>query len=354
MKITSRDKKLLYMLPVLWLAFIFLGVHIYRRHDLWEGFFLGIALQVAALAIIKLIPLFRPLFRPQRATRNLRPNRSGFTLIELLTVIAIIGILVALVAPLLKNFSKPDVTVSATRQMLDDVARARQIAISQRTTIYMMFVPTNFWKDPQWNIVPTDIQSSMTVTQLYGAQWNGYMMCSLRSVGDQPGRVFPKDISKVKTLPAGSFFAPFKFTAPRYGSPARAPYPTNRQDLPIYGFLLSSNLPFPTADALTNAAFADKINNSPDTFRYVTMPYIAFNYLGQLSSADGTLLPYDENIPLAYGSIAEPVDKSSKLPTQGLPNVIESPLGSSTNTTYNVIHIDRTTGRARLERQDLL
>jgi hypothetical protein len=37
-----------------------------------------------------------------------------------------------------------------------------------------------------------------------------------------------------------------------------------------------------------------------------------------------------------------------------LPSVIESPPGNSTNSAYNVIHIDRITGRARLERQDQL
>src|SRR5579872_3782665 len=69
----------------------------------------------------------------------------AFTLIELLTVIAIVGILAALVAPVFIHFSKPDVTEAATRQMLDDVARARQLAISQRSTVYMVFIPTNFW-----------------------------------------------------------------------------------------------------------------------------------------------------------------------------------------------------------------
>src|SRR4051812_4982181 len=78
---------------------------------------------------------------------EIRRCRDAFTLIELLTVIAIVGILAALLAPVLKNFSKPDVTVAATRQMLDDVARARQLAISQRSTVFMVFVPTNFWSD---------------------------------------------------------------------------------------------------------------------------------------------------------------------------------------------------------------
>src|SRR5689334_13492974 len=71
--------------------------------------------------------------------------RDAFTLIELLTVIAIIGILAAIVSPTLIHLRKGDAMLAATRQMLDDCGRARQLAISQRTTVYMVFVPTNFW-----------------------------------------------------------------------------------------------------------------------------------------------------------------------------------------------------------------
>ncbi len=296
--------------------------------------------------------------------------RSAFTLIELLVVIAIIGILAGLLAPVLKNFSKPDVAVAATRQMLDDFARARQLAISQRSTVYMAFVPTNFWNDPfrpvtspappGWANLPPNFSTSTMATQMYGAQWNGYLIVSLRGIGDQPGRTYPKDLVHVKTLPAGSFIAPFKFTAPAFNPAlpgAAVPYPTNRPDLPIYGFLLTNTIPFPTSDIQTNSQFMNlySIGNR----RFVTLPYVAFNYLGQLTSGDGTVLPYDENIPLAYGTIAQYRNMTNKLPMQppaGVPPVdaVENPPGNSTNISYNVIHIDRLTGRARLERQDVL
>ena len=296
---------------------------------------------------------------PRPSSLVFRRVLRAFTLIELLTVIAIIGILAALLAPVLKNFSKSDVTAAATRQLLDDVARARQLAITERSTVYMVFIQTNFWaSDPYWGNnsgawigLPTPMKTSTVVTQLYGAQLTGYMMVSLRDVGDQPGRTFPKDLVTVKTLPEGSFIAPFKFTsAPIFNSGNTPYYPTNRPDLPIYRFLYTNTIPFPSVDVLTNAIYASFFGVSGG----LRLPYIAFNYLGQLTGGDGTVLPYDENIPLDYGSVAEFRNMTNKMFAQGIPSVIEMPPGNSTNISYNVIHIDRITGRARLEKQDVL
>ena len=293
----------------------------------------------------------------------IRRFRKAFTLIELLTVIAIIGILAALLAPVLKNFSKPEANVAATRQLLDDCARARALAVSERSTVYMVFIPTNFWGNwggfptpvvvntGPWTGLPIPFQNSLMATQAYGAQLNGYMLVSLRDVGDQPGRPIPKTLQPIKTLPQGAFIAPFKFTTIPYGS-GTAPYPTNRPDLPIYSFPRTNGIPFPTVDLITNTAFMTQINAG--SAHYITLPYLAFNYLGQLTPGDGSVLDHDENIPLDYGNIAPALSPANKLPTQAIPSFTEEPPGNSTNISYNVIHIDRLTGRARLERQDQL
>ena len=284
---------------------------------------------------------------PSPVTRRFR---EAFTLIELLTVIAIIGVLAALLTPVLKNFSKPEVNVAATRQMLDDMARARQLAISQRSTVFVVFVPTNFFapSSTPWVDLPTAFKQSTIMTQMYDAQWNGYLMVSMRSVGDQPGRTHPKDLMPVKTLPQGAFIAPYKFLGGPY--PIKPEYPANRPDLPIYAFPETNGIPFPTADVLSNTTYFGQFK-AGNGFK---LPYVAFNYLGQLTPGDGSVMAYDENIPLDYGSIVEPRDPNSHRPVPDKISVNELPPGNSTNTAYNVIHIDRLTGRARLERMDLL
>jgi prepilin-type N-terminal cleavage/methylation domain-containing protein len=282
-------------------------------------------------------------------TSNLQPStfnlRGGFTLIELLVVIAILGILAGLAVPALKNLGKSEANVSAARQLLDDVGRARQLALANRTTVYMVFVPTNFWNanagtfpNPWFNSLSPAAQAS--ATNLCDQQLSGYTFMANGAVGDQPGRHVWHYLAAWQTLPEGTFIALQKFYQPPFPF---APYYINDQitgiSFPIYGFNLTNTIPFPTE---TNTTATLPLNALP------YLPYIAFNYLGQLTADGVNPSTRDEYIPLAHGTVADAVDGNKVLQFTP-PTVQEIPPGNSTNLAYNIVHIDALTGRAVLE-----
>ena len=259
---------------------------------------------------------------------------SAFTLIELLVVIGIIGILAALVAPVLSGFKRADATLAATRQMLDDAAYARQLAIGQHTTVYMVFCPSNFWLDPAFPAFATQTpQQRGMCTILFGKQLTGYALVSLRSVGDQPSRGTPRYLTAWRGLPENTFIAPWKFGPRNAITRIVNPYPYAVYD--IKGFSLTNGIPFPlvATPCVTNAS------------AYVTLPYLAFDYVGRLTSGE------DEYIPLARGSVSYARD-ANKTPTNAAPSLIESPPNNSVSN-FNIIHIDWLTGRARVERREI-
>ncbi len=262
-----------------------------------------------------------------------KPAQSAFTLIELLTVIAIVGILAAIAVPNLGKF-KPNVMGAATRQMLDDVTRARQLAISQRTTVYMVFVPAGFWSQPAYNLLSPDDQKKADT--LLEKQLVAYNFVSLRSLGDQPGAPTARYLSQWKALPDGTYLVPQKFglRVPAQTPPAV----TNQlgQIMPYVGFLYTTNVPFPRAE-------------SP---RGIPLPYLAFNFMGQLVNDREQPTGMNEYLPLALGSVGFSRDPETKIVKRVVPSVTETPRGNSTNA-FNVVNIDWLTGRARLERLEV-
>jgi len=255
-----------------------------------------------------------------KGARWKQPRLLGFTVLEMLVVITIIGFLAAMALPHLAGMSKANVMTTATQQMLGDVALARQMAMSHRTTVYMVFVSTNAFSG---NGAPTNDLSAYT--NLMSHQFSAYALFSPRSVGDQPGRSIPQYLTRWKTLPDGVFFPVFMFST---NQSAIAVYSTNtlsnqRNFFPVSPFATLNQVPFPGVEAyLAGSPFG------------VSMPCIGFSPLGQLTVNN------DLYIPLARGTVVN-------LPG-GVVFANESPAWNSTNN-CNLVHIDWLTARAKIE-----
>jgi prepilin-type N-terminal cleavage/methylation domain-containing protein len=261
------------------------------------------------------------------STENSQEPQGAFTVIEMLVVITIIGLMAALALPNLPGMQRANTMTTATQQLLADCALARQLAMSHRTTVYMVFVPPYSGTSPSWSGGPGNEPNSYN--NLLAHQYSAYALVSLRSVGDQPGQAVPQYLTEWRALPDGIFVAAWKFTntAPVQVSSmiTLASPPNNVKTFAVNPFpYLASGFPFPAAD----------------DWPPVPLPCIGFSPLGQLTTTTNN----DEYIPLARGSVFY---------VPGTPNpqaqANEQPAGNSINN-CNLIHIDWLTARAKIER----
>jgi prepilin-type N-terminal cleavage/methylation domain-containing protein len=252
-----------------------------------------------------------------------RTREAAFTLLELLVVIGIIALLASMGIGALRGFNAVNVVSAGSRQLLDDINMARNHALNQRTTVYMVFVPlmqVGFDKNPL-----TDDQKKFFTNRM-GGQLTSYNFMTLRSPGDQPGKGRPRYLSEWKHLPEHVYIPAEKFfPLPTAQWQARA-LAEDGMSLPMPQMLL----PFPTVD-------------SPKT----NLPCIAFTYRGELVGPDATKpRQRDEYLSLTRGSIIYQRDAAGRLLNEP-PELIETPRGNSTNNPW--IRIDWITGRARIE-----
>src|ERR1051326_445091 len=87
-----------------------------------------------------------PSAKPGRGVSAGRRLSAAFTIVELLVVIAIIAVLATIGLPHMKSLTKGPGMAGAQRQLLQDLGFARLSAINGRTTVCVVFVPTNVYQ----------------------------------------------------------------------------------------------------------------------------------------------------------------------------------------------------------------
>jgi prepilin-type N-terminal cleavage/methylation domain-containing protein len=248
--------------------------------------------------------------------------RRAFTILEMLVVVTIIGLLATIALPHLPGMTRANSMTTATQQLLGDCALARQLAISHRSPVYMVFAP------PYSAALSRPLNESNSYNNLLAHQYGAYALVSLRSVGDQPGRAYPQYLTEWKPLPDGVFIAPWKFASPNpvVASATNTSMSNVYSTFVIYPFA-QVQIPFPAVDAV------------PANGVVPVLPCIGFSPLGQLTTNG------DEYIPLDRGRVLYPVGLTTPIPA----TPIETPSGNATNN-CNIIHLDWLTARAKIER----
>lgn len=284
-------------------------------------------------------------------------GRSAFTLIELLVVLALIGALAALTAPALKGFGQSNAFTAGQRQLVDDLKYARQMAIRNRATVFMVFAPTNAWNH-QATFLGLNAgtfgsfreEALNSLTNVAFGQYSSYAIYTQRRLGEQPGVDRPRYLTEWRSLPQGVIFPREMFAG---AETPGGPVVTNRpHHLPLRRFPFPLVLPGAqlTAHYTGPTAIWPNLNNLP------LLPFIAFDPSGRISDltyagltdarGNPVFAGSDLVVGVGPGSVFLPRQADGQ-PRPGPVDVVEAPRYGYTN---GLIRISYYTGRARLVR----
>jgi prepilin-type N-terminal cleavage/methylation domain-containing protein len=268
-----------------------------------------------------------------RGSGHFRQMRA-FTLLELMMVIAIISFIAVMTLPHVSGFTKANTLTAANRQLLDDVAYARQRALGTRSVVYMVFVPPEFWTNSTYEQSSNNVERlaagypNLQFDAMLGRQYTSYALIALSTVGDQPGQHFAHYLTDWRTLPQGVFISEYQFST----------FP-----LPIPVTIFTTNT---TSGAVNSYAVTPFLWTPPVPFPSVTagtsnsLPCIGFSPQGGLTQSA------NQYISLTRGSVFY-AQNSNGVPVAGPVDLVSSPPGNETNNP-NVIQIDWLTARATL------
>lgn len=290
------------------------------------------------------VPGFRPTVRA-----------GAFTLLELLVVIALIGILTLVAVPAFKGFGQANTLAAAQRQVLDDLALARQFAIKTRAPVYMVFFAPESTDDSSpaqidqihaqlLTLAAGDFRERVlhSFTNVFAGHHASYAFYAESRVGDQPvlpnvtsayrGRYLTVGGSIWRTLPNGVVF-PGNMRPVIYQQTGGAPISTN---------LDFKSVPFP---------FAPEASATPVKLPTLSLPTLAFDAQGRcvvLAQGKPTQILRDRYVSIGLGSVflpkTGPDTNHLSFDFSRQADVVLTPRDNYTNTIFRIASL---TGRAR-------